>query len=382
MSLQKFLAHSLLTTTLIALMVSTGRADTSIVNDNFDSYPTNDNHASLYATWVPRNGKGDAAPANPDDGILTNETLDVDGNFPGVTGNAVDHLGGSILQHAGLTAATAINPSATQSIHIQGDIFVGNDGNSRTSIGLRNRTTTGNILELGTYHSKMDSLNPFEIGGEVPEATTYGYRLRVFGDLGGAMVQEPNWYFFQFDAALDLQGATDGNGDPIGDGIVNPLDIGAGWHTYSATITPDTISLELDLYRDGLDNGATLTAGSDVAGVDASITYDVSTRLQGFDSLRIGSPSGATSPNGVAFDNVSLSLVDVGGGGGSDADGDGDVDGTDFLKLQRDDPSAIAQWQTDYSSGALQASLSAVPEPASLSLVFLATAGLLISRRR
>lgn len=59
-----------------------------------------------------------------------------------------------------------------------------------------------------------------------------------------------------------------------------------------------------------------------------------------------------------------------------DLDSDGDVDGADFLAIQRDDPSLIPQWQTEYGTGALSAAVSAVPEPSTLLLSILAFAAL------
>lgn len=359
------LIRSLFALLFSATFIASAQADTTIVDDNFDSYA---NDAALYAVWEPRNGGGGGAPAMPDDGILSSDDV----LFPGIQGNAVDHIGGSVLQHTALTPAGAINPSASESIYIQGDIYVGNDGNSRTSIGLRNRSTPSNIIELGTWNA--DTVDPTD--GVTPiGTTTYGYRMILLGPVGGDLVQQPNWQYFPLDLALDT---TPEGGEP--DGIINPVDIGAAWHTYSATITPSTITVELDLYRDGLDNGATLTAGSDVAGIDSSVTWEIESFAEGYDSFRIGAPSGVSSPNGVAFDNVSLSLIDVMTGGGSDADGDGDIDGADFLMLQRDNPAGIAQWELDYPLAPSLAA-SAVPEPTSFALAVFATS-LLVARRR
>lgn len=75
-------------------------------------------------------------------------------------------------------------------------------------------------------------------------------------------------------------------------------------------------------------------------------------------------------------------IVEFAGAGGADADGDGDVDGADFLRLQRDNPAGIPQWQAAYpSGGALASSVAAVPEPLSSTLI---AAGCLVfaSQRR
>lgn len=59
--------------------------------------------------------------------------------------------------------------------------------------------------------------------------------------------------------------------------------------------------------------------------------------------------------------------------GGADVDDDGDVDGTDFLMIQRDEPSLIPQFQTDYGmTGLGVASVGAVPEPTTFLLSALA----------
>jgi hypothetical protein len=73
--------------------------------------------------------------------------------------------------------------------------------------------------------------------------------------------------------------------------------------------------------------------------------------------------SGAISDGNVVY-------VDT--GFAADADGDGDVDGSDFLKIQRETPALIAQWIAEYGSGSPLAAAQAVPEPVSASLLALA----------
>ncbi len=127
-------------------------------------------------------------------------------------------------------------------------------------------------------------------------------------------------------------------------GLVDINDIGAGWHTFSALIKPDSITVELDLYRDGINNATGLP------GVDASETWaaqmdTIAGAAGAFNSLRIGPPSGISGNDHTVFDNVFLTVIDV--------------------------PPAV---------GTLAAS---VPEPASLVLVALGMAGLLgLSRSR
>jgi len=56
-----------------------------------------------------------------------------------------------------------------------------------------------------------------------------------------------------------------------------------------------------------------------------------------------------------------------------DFDGDGDVDGNDFLEWQRTDgtPGGSADWQANYSTGALAGAVTAVPEPTSATILLL-----------
>ena len=72
---------------------------------------------------------------------------------------------------------------------------------------------------------------------------------------------------------------------------------------------------------------------------------------------------------------------------GGDFDADGDVDGSDFLKWQRDGLSAgdLADWAASYGPGSAAAASAAVPEPASLLLLVLgglATCGTRRTRSR
>lgn len=123
---------------------------------------------------------------------------------------------------------------------------------------------------------------------------------------------------------------------------------------------------------------------------DAFITLRVI--LQGRDIDEDGNLIGfnALSPSSVkaAVDNIQLIGVDPPGSTG-DFDTDGDVDGTDFLEWQQGFPgtlgaSDLVDWQASYGDAGAPAfgSISAVPEPASLSLLVLTMCGVAALRRR
>ncbi len=374
---------------LLAVSGPVALADTTLVDDDFESYA---NDSALYAVWEPRAGNGGGPPAFPDDGILTTD----DTLFPGLEGQGVDHIGGSVMQWTGLTPDAPINPSAGQSIRMVADIYDDASGNKRMTAGLRSRDATENLIELGHYNT--NGVDPVDGVTAIPNSG-YQYRLILFFT-GDGIVQNPNWVPFVLDTALDRPDDADE--------ITTNADIGAGWHRYFATVTPDTVTVELDLFRDGLDNGATATAGSDVAGLDASVTYNLTTTPAGFDSFRIGAPSGLTSAGGgVAFDNVLLELIDVVGGGiEGDYDDGGQVEQTDLdfvLSNWGDtDISDVTGWVNFPGGGAFDGlvdqneldgvllnwgstsapdfSGSAVPEPGTLAA--LAGLGVLALRRR
>lgn len=85
------------------------------------------------------------------------------------------------------------------------------------------------------------------------------------------------------------------------------------------------------------------------------------------------------NPQSAFFDDFSL---DGPGGLLADADADGDVDGTDFLLIQRNNPALISQWQTEYGTGSLSASLAsqAIPEP-STAIGLLVGAAIFLTRK-
>jgi hypothetical protein len=96
----------------------------------------------------------------------------------------------------------------------------------------------------------------------------------------------------------------------VGDGVVDLNDIGEGWHRFSALIKPESVTVELDLYRDGMNNA------TGQVGVDASETWPLQMNTAAaaagaFNSLRIGPPSGVSGNEEAVFDNLFLTLVDA-----------------------------------------------------------------------
>jgi hypothetical protein len=311
-------------------------------------------------------------PADPTEaGLLVPDLLEVtappNDNPPGLQGIAVNALNGNNES----TATFSLMPSATEWIRFGADIF--NDGpgtndsasGMRQSVGLRNDNydrdamTFGcqcgvNFLELGFYNTAaVDPRTGLTRGN-----TQFQYRIALGSTVPPESLSLPNWLSFPLDPALDVPegdppqgdynddftvdaadyvvwrkaGATDTlPNDPTagtvdqsdydlwrtnfgmataGDGVVDINDIGEGWHTFSALIKPESITVELDLYRDGINNA------TGEPGVDSSETWPVrmniaAAEMGAFNSLRIGPPSGVSGNDEAVFDNVFLTLVDA-----------------------------------------------------------------------
>jgi hypothetical protein len=118
--------------------------------------------------------------------------------------------------------------------------------------------------------------------------------------VGGDLLCNPNWQYFDLPIEFDDPNV-DHNGDGRvgnGNGLVTAVDVGPGWHTFSATIFEDRVALTLDLFRDDT--------------VDAEVEWQITPTSDPFDSLRMGSPSGVTSMNEFTLaDNVKLELIDL-----------------------------------------------------------------------
>jgi hypothetical protein len=198
---------------------------------------------------------------------------------------------------------------------------------------------------------------------------------------------------------------------PIGvnppNGVVNIADIGTGWHRHMLIVTPTSVTVAIDLFRDGLRN-TSITPDQitgirpGTPGVDAIMTYPLSIDPAGFDSLRIGGPSGLLSGGTglTAFDNIVLQLVDM----NTDANGNAIVDAADYT-LWRDNygrtgTGTVANgdfsgdtnvdivdyllWKMNFNIGAGSGGFASgnVPEPSTFFLILPGFAALWAFRRR
>jgi hypothetical protein len=410
---------------LTGLVIPQVRADTVLVMEDFESYANTD---ALLAVWRPANGNSTTywTPADP---AYQQATL-VDSNFNAnafpMGGKGVAHLGGvdsstntAVLEWNGLNSDNAISPSATQNIVLEGDIFDSGPtaNNRRMSIALRS-TQPANLIELGFWNANtcdptVDGCVPGSATPASPgfyPATQYAARTALFSPVRPEpLVTEPNWQYFQLPPELDR--------DSDADEFVNKADIGEGWHHFKATVSESSIKLEIDLFRDGLRNTAVTpdeTTGirPGAPGVDAIMTWPLTPNAGGFNSLRIGGPSGLTSiespaDNEAIFDNIKLALVDVVMPGNQpDFNGNGTVDAADYVLWRNNqglmggatfaqgdansdgnvDSADYGLWRAGFgmsAPGGAGLGAAAVPEPGSLVLLSIGVASLLnLNRRR
>jgi hypothetical protein len=154
----------------------------------------------------------------------------------------------------------------------------------------------------------------------------------LFSGFTPPLVTQADWQYFQLPIELDRPEPEDM------DTVVGIADIGPGWHRYTATITPELVTYTIDLFRDGVtnktrdENGVVVGVGD--PGVDATMEFPMTLSPVGFDSLRIGGPSGLSSAGtgATGFDNILLQLIDVVEPGNSaDFNGNGTIDAADYV---------------------------------------------------
>jgi hypothetical protein len=371
----------------LSLAATAPAVNVVFVNDNFDSYA---DQAAFEAAWPARAGDGFLAAPGPGGALVDSST-----GPAGITGKAAGGVAGLINEHVGgfdpliNTSGYLLQPSATQSIVVRGDLFAEpvSGPTIRQSLGLRSDrfdrnpdpavTDFGvNFVELGFWNNAgscipTDADNicsggspgdptadppvpPVPADPEFRPETDFGFRLQLFDftSLGdyiengvnrGQMLRNPDWQFFPLDPALDLATSVKPNGSVgNGNGVVNFADLGAGWHTFEATIGDTKTVITLDLYRDGINNATGAPGVDSTVEIEIAMAENFNNPPFKFDpapmnSLRIGAPSGVTSASGVStFDNVYLALEDnvsVPNFNTGDFNGDGRVDGGDLSLL-------------------------------------------------
>lgn len=288
-----------LSTALLLLVGFTNLASSQtvvLVDEDFESYADT---AALNLVWGPSSFDGQLVDETFEEFITLDDIdpQDIGARAFPSGGQGVEHLGSSVFEYQlPLNGGAPLLPTATQNVVLQGDIFdIGGLGNKRMSIGLRSNAPE-NIIELGFWNNEPDD---------------FATRTILFPTVPGE--PNPNWQ--GFDLPLEFDRPDDD------DAVTTLADIGEAWHTYRATISQDSILYELDLFRDGT--------------FDSSVSFDVTTGSNGFDSLRIGAPSNVSSAGngfygGVIFDNIKLSLEDIAAPLTGDYNGDGEVDAADY----------------------------------------------------
>jgi hypothetical protein len=294
-----------------------------LIDEDFESYATD---GDFLSAWPSNSTDPDEfgiivpcltqiCPPSPFDGLGDASTLPATPASDGqsIAFNDLSYYHERTSDDSG--TALSLLPTASQSIKLSGDIFDNINGNRRFGLGLRS-SAGANLLELGNWNADtFDPTDPINAPPNSPvtdqPTTGYGYRIILWDEVGGSLVREPNWQYFPLDPAFD-DVAVDHNSDGRlgnGDGLVTAVDVGPGWHTYSAVITDTDVTLELDLFRDGT--------------IDSTVTWEITAQQAfPFDSLRLGGPSGVAMNEFTMADNISLELM-----GGSAVDGDFDGNG-------------------------------------------------------
>ncbi len=181
-------------------------------------------------------------------------TLDTVAGNPG---QSAAHPGGTVNSRS----FTPFTPTATEHLRLTGQIFDdGLNNTKRLSIGLRNGAA--NIIEMGLYTP-------------VPY-----YSARVINFSSTPPSTNPNWVAFK-----------DAGGSPLTQQV-------AGWHTFTVEIGDATVDFSLDLNSNG--------------SIDSTLSFVSTATSVGFNNLRFGGPSDATSGGGGAkFDNLRLETIAV-----------------------------------------------------------------------
>jgi len=296
--------------------------------------------AADYTVWRDNQGVGSTQPqgdANQDAVVNAKDynlwAASFGGTVSGTPNKVVHHLRNFIpaaerLPDGNLVYQPPLDPNffdgsifpsdGMEPIVLRGDIYSEDGLLQRNTIALRSffEGASANLIEMGFNNSTGSQptgsvdhpewgaavgANPDCVAAPSQACAGFGVRLQLFTASPGT---NPDWQFFKFDPSWD----TNGNG------LVSEAEVfarlgGPAWHRFEATISADPegdhhdIVFTVDLNRDGINNAT----GEE--GVDATITFNdlVTVTQAGFNSLRIGGPSGLYTTSAVMFDNIYLS---------------------------------------------------------------------------
>lgn len=172
----------------------------------------------------------------------------------GNPGQSMAHPGGT----DNIVTIPVQHASAVNNLIYSADIYDDGSSNQRFTAALR-FSGVANLLEMGLYNDPIH------------------YAVR-------AVLPGPSWVAFS--------SIVDDGGTPIANEPV------VGWHRFQMVLDGSTVTATLDLGSTGI--------------INATEVLSASWHAAGVDSIRLGGPSGVSSPGGGGnFDNVSLESISV-----------------------------------------------------------------------
>ena len=280
---------------------------------------------------------------------------------------------------------------------VSGDTFsVINTSSSKFGAGSLDTTGVfqgGNGLKYDTASNFNPLAGTIDFWVQMPN-TYNSVRQDLFSIFAGGFTGDFSLYlnndFNRLTLVVDVAGANQWSQSSQGGLVTAVLDDG-GWHHIAWEW--DTVAEFSTLYVDGVGESFAPTPGIGAATVSFAggtlgTDMEISSRQGGFDAFQ-GNIDDLRIFDTAIYNQVasftppaSSTIPDFGQPG--DFDGDGDVDGDDFLEWQRTDgtPGGLTDWQGNYGTGTLAASVSVVPEPSTWTALLIGTVMLGLGRSR
>lgn len=296
------------------------------------------------------------------------------------------------------------------------------DNNSSTSLGFDSysiRSDAGSLnsgswqsLSSGPFPDFQEANPSSNQLGEINPVGTATFASSSSQSLGNGFSQATTPFGTPLSSDIEFSYRRDSDGkmidgivEYVGDLLANNLVLSIDPASGNAVVTNDSdSSLDIDSYTIASTSSSLLTSWNsledqaETGWVEASPADDRLSELNPTGALALGpgqsfTLDGLWSTGGVQdisdlqfqFRDTTLGtfdgIIEFAGSSSADADGDGDVDGADFLRLQRENPSSIADWQAQYPVGGLSSSVAVVPEPISSALLAVGITVLTCQRR-